>query len=172
MRQKLILSAVLFFCMPPLLALQSSWQPKDKGLDLTGAPQQGKEWVHLVSATEVVVPAGQAHPLTLKFLINSGLHINSHTPRSAYLVPTTLTLDAPAGMHITAMEFPQGVDYHFHFAPRETLSVYTGEFTVNARAQAAPGTYTVRGKLHYQSCDNQECNPPKTLPFTLQVTAR
>ncbi|HEX4020653.1 MAG TPA: protein-disulfide reductase DsbD domain-containing protein [Acidobacteriaceae bacterium] len=166
-----LLGALLVFCAPQLLAFQSSWQPKDQGLNLAGSAKD-KGYVHLVSATEVTVPAGQSHPVTLKFLVNSGLHVNSHTPRSVYLIPTDLKLDTPAGMHITDLQFPQGTDFYFHFAPKNALSVYTGEFAVNARVKAAPGTYPVHGKLHYQACDNEICNPPKTLQFTVLVTAK
>ena len=166
-----LLGALLVFCVPQLLAFQSSWQPKDQGLNLAGASKD-KGYVHLVSATEVTVPAHQLHPVTMKFLINAGMHVNSHTPRSVYLIPTDLKLDAPARMHITDIQFPQGTDFYFHFAPKNALSVYTGEFAVNAQVKAAPGTYPVRGQLHYQACDNEICNPPKTLQFTVQVTAK
>lgn len=174
MRRSFLFSALLSLCILPTFALQSQsndWQPKNKGLNLAGS-EHDKGSVHLVSATEVAVPAAQFHPVTLKFLINTGMHINSHTPHSVYLIPTNLTLDAPAGMHIAALQFPQGTDYHFQFAPKDAISVYTNEFAVDTRVKAAPGTYTVPGKLHYQACDNQACNPPRTLQFTVQITAK
>ena len=172
MRRILLFTALLPLCVLPMLALQSGdWQPKDKGLNLAGS-RHDKDWVHLVSAAEVTVPSKQSHPIAFQFLIDRGLHINSHTPHSIYLIPTNLTLDAPPGMRIADLQFPQGTDYHFHFAPKDAISVYTGEFAIDTHVKAAPGTYTVPGKLHYQACDNEMCNPPRTLQFTIQVTAK
>lgn len=155
-------------CSVSLLA-QSAWQPSHQGIGFAQAP--AKQSVQLVSSTELKVPAHKPAQQQLSFLINTGLHINSHTPRSQFLVPTTLTLDAPAGVHIAGMDFPPGVDYHFAFAPKDALSVYTGQFAVLVALHAKPGRYTLHGQLHYQACDNRACNPPKTLPLTLDVVA-
>ena len=163
--------AAFLFSVLPLWAFQSSWQPKDKGLSFNDS-HSSTEWVQLVSPAGLSLRAGQAQNVTLQFQIKSGLHINSHTPHSPYLIPTSLTLDAPSGMRIAQPVYPQGTEYHFQFSPKEALVVYTGEFAVNAAIKAAPGKYTVHGKLHYQACDNRMCNPPKTLLFAVPVTAR
>lgn len=130
----------------------------------------------MVSSPELSVqaeaPQRDRQNLELRFTIQDGLHINSHTPHSRYLIPTTLTLDAPAGVRIARIDYPQGVDYHFHFSPKEALSVYTGTFSVLVQVHAKTGRHTVHGRLHYQACDDRTCNPPKTLPLTLDVTAK
>jgi DsbC/DsbD-like thiol-disulfide interchange protein len=163
---------IFSICVLPALAQQSNWLPKDKGLGLSGAPDGTRQRVQLLSSTEANVPANRESGIVLQFLIESGLHINSHTPHTAFLVPTTLALDAPAGVRIAAVDFPPGTDRHFSFAPKEALSVYTGEVPVTARLKAAAGTYAVTGRLRYQSCDNARCNPPRTLPFVLHLVAR
>lgn len=38
---------------------------------------------------QVTVPAGKASDITLHFRIAPGLHINSHTPKDEFLIPTT-----------------------------------------------------------------------------------
>lgn len=153
---------------------QSSWQPGPTGIGFS-APQ-GAQWVRMVSSPELSVKAGapqrDRQNLELRFRIQDGLHINSHTPHSRYLIPTTLTLDAPAGVRIVRIDYPQGVDYRFHFSPNEALSVYTGTFSVLVQVHAGAGRHTVHGRLHYQACDDRTCNPPKTLPLTLDVTAK
>ena len=166
--------AVTIGCALPALA-QSAWQPGHEGIGF-GQSTQGKQWVQMVSSPDLTVKsgtqAGRQQEVALRFVIDSGLHINSHNPRSKYLIPTTLTLDPPPGVEIATMEYPQGVDHYLEFDPKNALSVYTGEFGVLVRLHARPGHYTLHGKLHYQACDNRACNPPKTLPLTLDVTAR
>lgn len=170
-RQRLFLIAVVCFCALPLLALQAAWQPRDKGLGL-GRSSTSKDWVSLESSEQMTVKAGHAQAATLNFRIQDGLHVNSHTPRSVYLIPTTLTLDAPAGMHITQIKYPQATEYHFPFAPKDALLVYTGELPIEMQIKAKAGSYSIPGRLKYQACDHQACNPPKTLLFTLHVTAK
>ncbi len=34
------------------------------------------------------------------------------------------------------------------------------------------GSYTLSGELRYQACDNLQCYPVNTIPFTLMVTAK
>lgn len=153
---------------------QSAWQPAPHGIGF-GAPKS-KQWVQMVSSPQVAVkastPSAAPKDIELRFTIQTGLHINSHTPHSEFLIPTTLTLDKTPGLQIAQVDYPQGVDYHFQFSPKDALSVYTGEFAVAVRLHARAGHYAVHGQLHYQACDNRACNPPQTLPLHLDVTAR
>ncbi len=109
---------------------QAGWQPAPHGIGF-GAPKS-KQWVQMVSSPQVAVkatsPAAAAKDVELRFTIQQGLHINSHTPHSEFLIPTTLTLETTPGVEIAQVEYPQGVDYHFQFSPKDALSVYTGEF--------------------------------------------
>lgn len=170
-RTLLVLWIVSCCAAMPLLAQQPGWQPRDKGLGL-GSASVSKEWVQLESSPDLAITTAHPQTVTLTFRIQSGLHVNSHTPRSPYLIPTTLTLDAPKGVRVVGMEYPQARDYRFDFAPKDALSVYTDELPIQIHLRAMPGVYSVPAKLHYQACDNQMCNPPKTLLFTLHVTAK
>lgn len=158
----------------PSVMAQSSWQPGHAGIGF--GPTQGKQWVQMVSSPDLAVKAGKRargqQDAELRFVIQNGLHINSHTPHSRFLIPTTLTLNQPAGVEIANIKYPTGVDYHFRFSPKDALSVYTGEFGVLVQVHARPGNYALHGQLHYQACDDRTCNPPKTLPITLNVTAK
>lgn len=151
----------------PLLA-QSAWQP---GHTSIGFSPQTQQWVRMVSSPRLSVKAGR-HDVTLSFVIQDGLHINSHTPHSPFLIPTSLTLTGNDGVQIAKIEYPQGTDYHFQFSPKDALSVYTGQFSLLVPLRARPGRYTLRGRLRYQACNDRTCNPPKTLPVTLHLTAR
>ena len=153
---------------------QSAWQPAPHGIGF-GAPKS-KQWVQMVSSPQVAVkasiPAAAPNSVELRFTIQQGLHINSHTPHSEFLIPTTLTLDKTPGVEDAKVEYPKGVDYHFEFSPKEALSVYTGEFAVVVRLHARAGHYAMHGQLRYQACDNKACNPPQTLPVRLDLAAR
>ena len=46
------------------------------------------EAVEYLYPEQVTLPAGKSSPVTLHFRIQPNLHINSHTPREQYLIPT------------------------------------------------------------------------------------
>jgi DsbC/DsbD-like thiol-disulfide interchange protein len=172
MRQRWLLFCAMLFLTLGCVVAQSTWQPDHAGIGF--GQSTDKQWVRMVSPPQFSVNAGKQarQKIELQFTIQNGLHINSHAPHSNFLIPTTLTLDQPAGVEVTKVEYPTGVNYHFAFSPKDALSVYTGEFGVLIQVHAKPGHYTLHGQLRYQACDNRSCNPPKTLPLTLNLTAR
>ncbi len=171
-RSVVLLGAAGAFAVAALA--QSAWQPGHAGIGFGQPP--AKQWVQMISAPELTVNAAAARhgerPIPLRFMIQTGLHINSHAPHSRYLIPTTLKITPQAGVKIGPVNYPPGVDDHLEFSPNDALSVYTGEFGVMVPIRAAPGRYTFHGELRYQACDNRACNPPRRLPVTLFVTAR
>jgi hypothetical protein len=118
------------------------------------------------------VTRGKSNPIDVQFQIGSGFHINSNKPTLAYLIPTSLKLDAPTDI-VLGVTYPAGEEVSFPFAPDEKLSVYSGSFhlTVAVRPLAGilPGQYVLRGNLKYQACDNASCYPPKQLPVSFDV---
>jgi Disulphide bond corrector protein DsbC len=129
--------------------------------------------VSLVPVDPVTVTRGSAGPVSLHFRVASGFHINSNTPKSEFLIPTLLRLDAPTDIAITKLTYPAGTDMSFPFAPEEKLNVYTGDFTVSFAVRplhtVVPGKYAIHGELKYQACDNAACYPPKKLPVDFDV---
>jgi hypothetical protein len=160
-------------CATAVMA-QSGWQPGHASIGFGQA--KGKQSVQMVSSPDVILKAGTSprrpQELTLRFVIQSGLHVNSHTPHSRFLIPTTLTFDQPGGSEIGKVIYPPGVDYHFSFAPKDAVSVYTDQFSLLVQLRSRTGRYSLHGQLHYQACDDRACNPPRTLPVTVNVTAR
>ncbi len=137
-----------------------------------GAPR-GKDHVHLVSDA-VEVKAGREQVVELRFRVDEGYHINSHTPKDELLIPTVLTLDSGGrkGVDVRGEEYPAGSSFRLQIGDGETLDVYQGEFRVRVRMIADPGSSTLTGSLHYQACDNAACFPPRTLPVQIAVTGK
>ncbi len=129
--------------------------------------------VTLAPITPVSVTRGQAGEVSLAFRVASGFHINSNGPKSEFLIPTSLRMDAPTDIVITKLTYPAGKDMNFPFAPDEPLNVYSGDFTVTMKVRplhsVLPGKYAIRGELKYQACDNAACYPPKKLPVNFEV---
>ena len=118
---------------------------------------------------QVTVPAGKASPVALHFRIATGLHINSHAPREAFLFPTVLSIPEGSGGRLEQASYPAGTDFVLPVDPKTKLSVYTGEFIIQARIVAAAGDHMVEAKLRFQACDQNACMPPKTITLPIYV---
>ena len=135
------------------------------------APAKPKAYV-MYAAEQETVAAGKHAVVELRFHVVEGYHINSHTPKSEWLIPTALKLDAAEGVTAGTAEYPAGKEYSFSFDPKEKLDVYSGDFTVKVPVVAAAGEHTVAGTLRYQACDNAACYPPRNLAVTAVFTAK
>jgi hypothetical protein len=132
-----------------------------------------KPSVTMLPAGLTMVTGGKPGEARLRFRINPGFHINSNKPKSEFLIPTVLKLDAPTDIVVGKISYPEGEQMSFPFAPNEKLSVYSGEFTVGVLVRplhnVMPSKYMFRGQLRYQACDNAACYPPKNLPVQFEV---
>src|SRR5687768_13623161 len=57
------------------------------------------------------VPAGGAARLALSVTLPEGIHVQSDKPRDPSLIPTVLTIDAPAGVRVRHLVFPTPTDF-------------------------------------------------------------
>ena len=140
---------------------------KDQPLPLPADSQ-----VAFLSPAQVTVPAHRNTQIDLHFRVANGFHINSHAPLDKSLIPARLAVVEAPGINVTAVDFPPGSDYALSVAPRDKLSVYTGEFVLHAHLTAQPGEHVVEGGLHYQACDQNSCLPPHTIPVSVTVVAQ
>jgi Disulphide bond corrector protein DsbC len=129
--------------------------------------------VQMAPTPLVTAVQGKAATVPLLFRVASGYHINSNHPKSEFLIPTVLKIDATTDIVISKTTYPDGQDLNFAFSPDEKLNVYTGDFKVDVQVRplqsVQPGKYVVRGSLKYQACDNSSCYPPKQLPVSFDV---
>jgi hypothetical protein len=135
------------------------------------------EAVQYLFPEQMSVPAGKLSPVILHFRVAQGLHINSHTPSDKFLIPTDFSIPDGmrpdgTGVRLNAVAYPLGTTISLAFDPSTKLSVYTGEFAIQARIEATPGNHLVQGKLHYQACDQNQCMPPKTIDVPIDVIGK
>lgn len=135
------------------------------------APAKPKSYV-TYTAEPQTVPARKPATLELRFQIASGYHVNSHTPKSDFLIPTVVTLQPGPGVKTGEPQYPHGMPYSFSFDPGTKLDVYAGSFTVKLPVVAAAGEHTLDGSLKYQACDNASCYPPRTVPIKVLFNAK
>jgi hypothetical protein len=143
---------------------------KAQQIDLGVKKPVGRDHVELLSDA-VDVAAGKTQDVELRFRVDPGFHINSHTPMDEFLIPTKLTLDG-AGVKVVSEEYPTGVKFKLPIGEGTILDVYQGEFRVMLRVLAPKGATTLSGMLRYQACDNAACFPPRTLGVKVAVNGR
>jgi hypothetical protein len=171
-RRTAMLIAVGFaVCLSAVLRAQM----KDPPLPLPGGATERVDpatAVEFLSSGQVTVPAHRATEIDLHFRVANGLHINSHAPLDKSLIPARLAVVEAHGLNVTAVDFPPGAEYAPQFAPKEKLSVYTGEFILRAHVTAEPGDHALEAGLRYQACDANSCMPPHTIPVEITVTGK
>lgn len=121
---------------------------------------------------QVTVTAGKATDVALHFRVAQGLHINSHTPKEDFLIPTAFSIPEGLGVHLENATYPVGKEFSLPADPGNKLIVYTDEFVIQARIVAEPGNHLVEAKLHFQACDKEVCLPPKTIPVAIDVIGK
>jgi DsbC/DsbD-like thiol-disulfide interchange protein len=125
----------------------------------------------VVFATEAA-HAGSPLQAAVVAEVAPGYHINDHKPSLDYLIPTELKLDDSRELSVERLAYPKGQPRKFEFSDT-ALSVYEGTVRVGALLKVAraaqPGTYTVKGKLTYQACDDHACLAPASLPVVIAV---
>ena len=142
---------------------------------LTTSPHQTvakAQAVEYLYPEQVSVSVGKPTPVALHFRIQPNLHINSHAPRAEYLIPTVFSIPEGSGVKLANATYPAGADFALPSDPDEKLSVYTGDFTIQAKIVSTPGNHLVEAKLRYQACDQTQCLPPKTITVPIDVIGK
>ena len=166
-------SRLMAICTLMILAIANLASPAQSPLTDSSARSLIKSsTVEFLSSGQIAIPVGKASPVELHFRIEEGFHINSHTPKDPALIPTAFSIPADSGVMLVGATYPVGADYTLAVDPTTKLSVYSGDFTIQARIKAAHGDHHVEASLHYQACDKNACYPPKTIAVPLDVAGR
>ncbi len=127
----------------------------------------------IVTHAPTVVAAGGDARVALVATLPEGLHVQSDAPRDPSLIPTVLTIDAPAGITVRHLIYPTPSDFEQEGQP-QPLAVFDHEFVAGAEiaiaADVPAGTLTIPGRLRYQACDDRICFAPQTAPVEWTLT--
>ena len=130
------------------------------------------EAVEYLFPEQVTLAAGKASAVALHFRIAPGFHINSHSPKDEYLIPTAFSIPEGAGVKLENASYPAGAEFILPADPDTKLNVYSGEFTIQAKLVAETGDHLVKAKLRYQACDLTACMPPKTITVPIDIVGK
>ncbi len=135
------------------------------------------------SGREVVAPSayvsfepvarGGSFQLAVLLKIRPGFHINARKPSAAYLIPTDLRANLPAGFKSAGeISYPKGELRTFAFT-KTPLNVYQDKVVLRVPLTALPdaplGAQHIPLQLRYQACSNEVCLPPVTLDVDAPV---
>jgi hypothetical protein len=118
------------------------------------------------------IAAGKRATLELRFHIDEGFHVNSHTPKSETQIATKVDFIPVDGVKVWPAVYPAGKPFSFSVDPGDQLDVYSDDFIVKVPLIAAAGDHELKGELGYQACDHAACYPPRTLPVDIVFTAK
>ncbi|MCK6682452.1 MAG: thioredoxin family protein [Thermoanaerobaculia bacterium] len=162
----------LVFLLSPLLFLAASLGARAQQPD--GGPP--KVLTLQAFASKDPVAAGSKVEIAVVAEIGATWHINSHTPKEDYLIPTELKLAPASGIEFGPVTYPAHEEKKFTFS-EQPVAVYEGKtvfrLTGTVASTAAPGPTVIKATLAYQSCNDQQCLPPAetTAELTLNLAA-
>lgn len=159
--------------IPALVAmLLSITLPARAQLGEGAAIPPAEQLVH-VGARPLAITAGSRAEAEVRLRIEPGWHVNANPPASDNMIPTTVTLAGAAGVSASRPVYPSPRRVKLPI-DENPLLVYDGEAIVRlpltATADAENGEHVLRGKLRFQTCNDEICLPPTTVPFELRVT--
>ena len=119
----------------------------------------------------VTAKAGSTFEVHLPFELRPGFHVQSHTPSDKYYVPLKLTWST-SSFSVADIIYPKPAMEKYSF-DEKPLSVVSGRFELvtklTAPAGIPAGPTMLRGKLHYQACNDRECKSPKDFDIAVPV---
>ena len=113
------------------------------------------------------VEQGSIMRAAIRVTLPEGLHTNANQPRDPSLIPIVLSVDAPSGVSVEEIVYPEPTDLAQE-GVEELLAVYEQEFLIGVQLRVAgdvpPGSIEVPASLRYQACDERVCYIPATVP--------
>src|SRR4051812_29127568 len=113
----------------------------------------------------------ERHATNVKGVVNAtienGWHINSNKPLDDFVIPTKLSFD---GTELVSAEYPPHTVRTFTFSGGQKLAVFEGTIQIPFTAKLQSGD-TIKGKLHYQACNDTVCLPPRDAELTIDANA-
>src|SRR2546423_13037676 len=118
-----------------------------------GPRGRNKGYVTADAMPTVSIAPGKSAQVEVRFRVNPGYHVNSHTPGSELLIPTALDFKPLDKIKAGKIIYPRAEELALPFDPKEKLSVYTGDIAtqvpVIVAKDATVGRYSLKGELQY-----------------------
>jgi thiol:disulfide interchange protein DsbD len=127
-----------------------------------------------IHAAPLELKAGEKATVKVALTIAPTWHVNANPPALDYMIPTEVKLTGGPGLTIGHPVYPPAK--HVKLSFEETaLAVYDGEGTeisvpIEVAANATGGARSLAGQLKFQSCNDQVCLAPATVPFKVALT--
>ena len=107
--------------------------------------------------------------------IPSGFHVHSNRPLEKFLIATQLQIDAPNGVRVGPVVYPRAILRSLKFS-KNKVAVYEGKttmrFNVTVDAVFGSGSFELKGRLRYQSCNDELCFPQQTREVKIPITVK
>lgn len=118
--------------------------------------------------------AGQRGRIVVTIDVPDGCHVQSARPAERFLIPTTVELEAPAGVTIGEAVYPPVEHQHYEWTPVEqTIYRSTVEVVVPVEVESnvPPAVLPIMGRVRFQGCTETSCLPPveRTLEMELSI---
>ena len=107
---------------------------------------------------------------TIVMDIPGGYHVNSNKPLEKFLIPTQLKIEVPTGVRVGPILYPRALVRSLKFS-KNKVAVFEGRttirFTVTVPAGFSSNSVELKGRLRYQSCNDDVCFPPQNKDVSL-----
>lgn len=138
-------------------------------------PQSGPN----ISVNGSLVPDKVARGRTARGMvvmdIPSGYHANSNRPLEKFLIATELKVEAPRGFRVGPTVYPRALLRSLKFS-KSKVAVFEGRttlrFSVTVPADYSGNSAEIKGRLRYQSCNDDACFPPQTREVKMWLTVQ
>ena len=135
-----------------------------------GAVPEPGQLVKVTVAPARVAPDDRARAIVTLHILK-GWHVNANPPSNENSIPTEVSLMPAAGVSAGAIEYPPPRIEKLSFDPQPQL-VWDGDIAIPipiTAAASATGHVVLKGKVKFQSCNDQVCLPPASVDFDLPV---
>jgi hypothetical protein len=102
-----------FFVLAAVILASALFAQKFPWQDTPEAGSKTPPTVRFEGPDQIDVAARKPQVVELRFRIQDGFHINSHTPHEKNLIPTQLLVVDGDGVNVSAVDFPPGTDTSF-----------------------------------------------------------
>jgi len=104
--------------------------------------------------------------------IPEGFHVNADRVLNKFSIPTSVKIETPDGVRVSAVTFPRAKVQKLGFS-KEPLALFEGRaimrFNVTFPANFQTGVTELKAKVRYQACNNEICYPPTTREITMPI---